>query len=41
MPESYDLGEVTMQFAERIKEQMRQREQSALLQGKIEGRLER
>jgi hypothetical protein len=41
VPESYDLGEVTMQFAERIKEQMRQREQSALLQGKIEGRLER
>ncbi|WP_211218514.1 DUF4351 domain-containing protein, partial [Tepidiphilus margaritifer] len=37
VPESYDLGEVTMQFAERIKEQIRQREQSALQQGLQKG----
>jgi len=37
VPESYDLGEVTMQFAERIKEQMKQREQSALQQGLQKG----
>lgn len=40
MPESYDLGEVTMQFAERIKEQIRQREQSALQQGLQKGVLQ-
>ena len=40
VPEFYDLGEVTMQFAERIKEQIRQREQSALQQGLQKGVLQ-